>query len=1418
MNTKFLLQQTAKEYLGFQRFLLVITIMLFASFGALAQTVTTDKDDYLPGDVVQITGDGWQAGEQVKLVIDHSTVTHGNTVLYATADDDGHIFNDQYVIQEYHLGESFVLLATGGSSGNTAQATFTDGNAKDGDGTFVLSSTNSSICSGSTGNSFTFQFRAKNGGDWMSGSQATLLIPSSWPMPKVSPAGAANVSVTGVGITVSSYSISTTNSNLLIINFYGSGGTNNGFNVVYGTVTNKVTAPSVNTNSVYNFIFKTAQSGGTLIGLSSPSITVNSIPTAPTASSNSPVIAGSTLNLSASIVSGASYSWTGPNGFTSSLQNPSISDVTGAASGTYSVIATVGGCTSIAGTINVIINPAQAQPAITWPDAGTITYGTNLTNKLNAVAKVNNVEVAGTYAYKQGSDIVTSTTILPYSASAHALTVTFTPTDATKYKGATGENSIVVNKAELVVTADNKSKTYDGQAFTNFTSKITGYINNETESVITGSVTYSGEATSATDYRATAYNVSPVVSGLRASNYSFKSANGGLTINKADAQVAITPYSGTYDAAAHTASGTASGVNGADLNSNLRFATSYTNAPGGNTAWSFDGGTNYNNENGTTAVTINKATPIISLVVGDAPTYDGNAHYVISATVSGVDGADLGNATVKYKQGATTVEEPTDAGAYAVTASYAATTNYTAATETGTLTINKAKATILVNDYNGTYDGDAHGATGSATGVKGEDLSSLLNLGSKFINVPGGTADWSFAGNTNYKVASGTAAIIINKASQTIIVTKGAPESAVYNTTFTVAATASSGLAVSYGSDGTLSNSGATYTMNAGTGSGTVSYSQAGNENYKAATVITEIVNAEKASQSITFTSLAAKTYGDASFTLGATASSGLAVSYASSNKSVATVSGNTITIVGAGTTTITARQDGNANYEAATDVLHDLTVAKALLTITANNIATPTQYSDILPAFGYTISGFVNGDDSKVVSGQPAFKTDALLSSIRAVLSPAGTYNIIPDVKPMSAANYSFIASTSDYGSFKVTEEDADVVYSGLEFFATANSLSKVANVEYIATLTDNNDGSNSRGDIVKAKVAFMQGSTTLFSGLPVKLLNSSDPTVGVARSGVNSVDIGSDFNKGGSTIELLTVVEGGYYAGQVKDATLITIAVPGKDYVNGGGHLLVANSSGTYAAPANSKVNFGFTMKWNKSGKNIQGQANIIFRRVDDNGILKTYQIKSNAINTLGTASVTGGRRADFNTKANLRDVTNPANPVIIVGSLDLTVQAFESTSGGKDQISVTLRSVSGELMFSTNWMGGKSVMKDLNGGNIRVLSSTSIASVTSTSLRKKLEVADAVSPSTQFYNYPNTFSDRTTIAFSVEKEQNFALEVYDVRGALVKKIDMGVAKAGQMYEYELDGRHVAEGLYFARLSTNAGVQTIKMLLKKQ
>src|SRR2546425_6569867 len=92
-------------------------------------------------------------------------------------------------------------------------------------------------------------------------------------------------------------------------------------------------------------------------------------------------------------------------------------------------------------------------------------------------------------------------------------------------------------------------------------------------------------------------------------------------------------------------------------------------------------------------------------------------------------------------------------------------------------------------------------------------------------------------------------------------------------------------------------------------------------------------VSVRKADQTIAFSALANKTFGDADFTVSATASSGLAISLVASGK--CTVSGATVHITAARSCTITASQGGNGIYNAASDVSQSFNIGKASSTTT---------------------------------------------------------------------------------------------------------------------------------------------------------------------------------------------------------------------------------------------------------------------------------------------------------------------------------------------------------------------------------------------------------------------------------------------------------------------------------------------------
>jgi hypothetical protein len=134
------------------------------------------------------------------------------------------------------------------------------------------------------------------------------------------------------------------------------------------------------------------------------------------------------------------------------------------------------------------------------------------------------------------------------------------------------------------------------------------------------------------------------------------------------------------------------------------------------------------------------------------------------------------------------------------------------------------------------------------------------------------------------------------------------------------------------------------------------------------------IIDTAKQNQTLSFGTLSGMTYGDAPFNLTASASSGLSVSFSSSNASVATVAGNTVTIVGPGTTTITASQAGNTNYNAANPVNQTLNVAVKTLTVSGATAQNKTYDGNASATIsGATLNGIV-GSDNVTVSGGGSF------------------------------------------------------------------------------------------------------------------------------------------------------------------------------------------------------------------------------------------------------------------------------------------------------------------------------------------------------------------------------------------------------------------------------------------------------------
>ncbi len=151
--------------------------------------------------------------------------------------------------------------------------------------------------------------------------------------------------------------------------------------------------------------------------------------------------------------------------------------------------------------------------------------------------------------------------------------------------------------------------------------------------------------------------------------------------------------------------------------------------------------------------------------------------------------------------------------------------------------------------------------------------------------------------------------------------------------------------------------------------------------------------------QSITFEALPSQTYGAAPIALTATASSGLAVSYAASGPCA--VSGATLTITGAGLCSVAASQSGDGSWAPAALVTQSFTISPAQLTVTADPVSKLLGAPN--PSLTATIGGFVNGETlaTSGVTGNPDCTTTA------ATTSPVGSYPISCAAGTLAASNY---------------------------------------------------------------------------------------------------------------------------------------------------------------------------------------------------------------------------------------------------------------------------------------------------------------------------------------------------------------------------------------------------------------------------
>ena len=196
--------------------------------------------------------------------------------------------------------------------------------------------------------------------------------------------------------------------------------------------------------------------GAVTVAVTNPDLQAGSLASAytyscswtPTAVNGGPYCEGETISLWAPTVSGAAYFWTGPNGFSSSVQNPTIPGATAVNAGTYSVTVTAAGCASAPGTTAVVVNPVPAMPGVTAPSA----VGAGSPNRTAGVA----FHAGSTYSWTIANGTITSgqgTSQITFTAGTAGtpLTLSITETNASGCASVPGTATVTVAPAGSAV-------------------------------------------------------------------------------------------------------------------------------------------------------------------------------------------------------------------------------------------------------------------------------------------------------------------------------------------------------------------------------------------------------------------------------------------------------------------------------------------------------------------------------------------------------------------------------------------------------------------------------------------------------------------------------------------------------------------------------------------------------------------------------------------------------------------------------------------------------------------------------------------------------------------------------------------------------------------------------------------------------
>ncbi|MGO4290323.1 MBG domain-containing protein, partial [Chitinophaga sp. RAB17] len=555
------------------------------------------------------------------------------------------------------------------------------------------------------------------------------------------------------------------------------------------------------------------------------------------------------------------------------------------------------------------------------------------------------------------------------------------------------------------------------------------------------------------------------------------------------------------------------------------------------------------------SITFQVAPAILTLKIDDQQIVSGGVIPAFTYTITGYvnnDNSHVVRGSISFN---TTAPNNTQTGTYPikVLSTTLIADNYTLTTINGTLTIGQQAQTISFPAITGKTYGDAafalSASSNSGLATTYSVVSGPATINGNMVTITGSgsiTIAADQAGNANYKPATtATQTFVVSKAT---LIVKADDAQRIYgagNPTFTYRITGfvnneNAGVINGIPTLGSIADNNSipgTYPINVvATGMTATNY---------LFTTVNGTLTIGKATQTINFPAITGKTYGDAPTTLNASSDANLTVTYAVTS-GPATISGNILTITGAGSVTVTATQTGNGNYTAATPVSNTFQVTPATLTVKADN--TQRIYGINNPAFTFTITGFVNNENASVVTGIPT------LSSIADNNSVPGAYPITVSTSALVAANYIFTSingtltvgpatqtisfpaiSNKTYGDAAFTagassNSSLTVVYSVVSGPANVNGNTITITGAGNVTIAANQAGNGSYSAAAEVTQTFLVNK----AALTVKASNDTRTYSGTAYTGGNGIAY-TGFVNGDDATKLIGSIT---YAGSAQGA----------------------------------------------------------------------------------------------------------------------------------------------------------------------------------------------------------------------------------------------------------------------------------------